>query len=117
MTGLAPVDQQYIHWLATEDGSTVEPPPHGSLSPDPGPRRRRELLDLLAPVLEDSYRLPGALGASLVPDVNAYSVAYTAPAGELVRQRSRSAPGSTAWAAAVRPSPRCWQPAGSVGST
>ncbi|MDN6299068.1 MAG: ThiF family adenylyltransferase [Micrococcaceae bacterium] len=91
MTGLAPVDQQYIHWLATEDGSTVEPPPHGSLSPDPGPRRRRELLDLLAPVLEDSYRLPGALGASLVPDVNAYSVAYTAPAGELVRQRSRSA--------------------------
>lgn len=91
MTGLTHADQEYILWLATDEGTTVGPPPAGSSTPDPGPRRRRELSELLAPVLEDAYRLPGALGASLVPDVNAYSVAYTAPAGQLIRNRSRSA--------------------------
>ncbi|MGP5335090.1 ThiF family adenylyltransferase [Arthrobacter rhombi] len=90
MDGLTAADQKYIQWLATEEGTTLAAPPPDSASADPGPRRRRELFGLLAPVLEDSSRLPGALGASLVPDVNAYSVAYTSSAGPLIRNRSRS---------------------------
>lgn len=91
MSGLSKVDQQYIRWLATEEASTSGPPPASSGAVDPGPRRRRELFELLTPVLEDPYRLPGALGASLIPDVNGYSVAYAAAAGNLVRNRAGSA--------------------------
>lgn len=87
ISGLSATDQDYIRSLA---GSPEEAdhPSEVPLLLRPGTGRRTELLTMLAPVLEDPFRLPGALGATLVPDVNAFSVAYGAAAGQIVRNRS-----------------------------
>ncbi|WP_417233497.1 TOMM precursor leader peptide-binding protein [Arthrobacter sp.] len=86
ISGLSATDQQFIRSLADEPTAPGEP--RDTTRPWPGPGRKDELLALLAPVVEDPFRLPGALGATLVPDVNAYSTAYGTPAGQLLRARS-----------------------------
>lgn len=87
ISGLSAADQYFIRSLADTSGPADQP----CTTPVPaglGAGRREELMTVLAPVLEDPFRLPGALGATLIPDVNAFSVAYGAPAGHVVRSRS-----------------------------
>lgn len=93
ISGLSATDLGFIRSLAGADPVAADRPDASSsdtVPPGVRPGRRDELLALLAPVLEDPLRLPGALGATLIPDVNAYSAAYGAPAGQLVRDRNKA---------------------------
>lgn len=84
IAGLDPDDRAFIGSLAACDGRD----PDGR----PTDARRRELLRLLEPVLVDTppYRLAGARGATLAPDVAQWSAAYGRHAGPLVERRGRA---------------------------
>ncbi|WP_372697946.1 TOMM precursor leader peptide-binding protein [Arthrobacter sp. JSM 101049] len=90
ISGLTPADQDFIVSLASPDLNPADAGTQGNGAAAIGTRRRDQLLELLAPVLEEPFRLPGALGATLAPDVTAFSSAYSTSAGQLVRNRSRS---------------------------
>lgn len=93
ISGLTTADQDFIASLASPEpgpAETTHPTPEANGAPALDARRRDQLLEVLAPVLEEPFRLPGALGATLAPDVTAYSTAYSTPAGQLVRNRSRA---------------------------
>ncbi|HXD28874.1 MAG TPA: hypothetical protein VN621_08995 [Arthrobacter sp.] len=92
ISGLTTADQDFIASLASPGrgpAASGAPDQPGARPTLPDARRRDQLLEVLAPVLEEPFRLPGALGATLAPDVTAFSAAYSTPAGQLVRNRSR----------------------------